>query len=111
METTQEMADKTDGTMDPAHVKHPNYVVIFIVLGVLTVLEVVVAQTIPGAIRVPILLLTAAAKGALVALYYMHLRFDSRIFAFFFAAAIFVLAVPFALILLSVQTPLVGIPH
>lgn len=45
----------------------------------------------------------AVAKGALVALYYMHLKFDSRIFAFFFAAAVFVLAIPFTLVLLAVS--------
>ncbi len=93
------------------HVRHPNYAAVFVVLGVLTAIEVAAAQMLAEAVRIPILLVLAAAKGALVALYYMHLRFDSRIFAFFFAAAIFVLAIPFAITLLLVQTPLTGLPH
>ncbi len=93
------------------HTKHPNYVGIFIILGVLTVVEVLVSQYLSESVRIPILLLLAAAKALLVALYYMHLKFDSRIFAFFFAMAIFLLAIPFALILLLVQTPLTGPTH
>ncbi len=92
----------------PVHTKHPNYFAIFVGLGILTAIEVATSYTLAENVRIPILLFLALCKGALVALFYMHLRFDSRIFAFFFAAAIFVLAVPFALILLTIQTPLVG---
>ncbi len=97
--------------MQETHTKHPNYVGIFVILGVLTVVEVLVSQYLSESVRIPILLLLAAAKAVLVALYYMHLKFDSRIFAFFFAMAIFLLAIPFALILLLVQTPLTGPVH
>jgi cytochrome c oxidase subunit IV len=96
---------------ETTHPRHANYVLIFVILGVLTAVEVAASQLIAEPVRIPILLLLAGCKGALVALYYMHLQSDSRIFAFFFAAAIFVLAIPFALILLAVQTPLVGPPH
>jgi cytochrome c oxidase subunit IV len=89
--------------MQTAHTKHPNYVGVFLALGILTAIEVATSVYIPEPTRIPLLLLMAAIKGALVALYYMHLRFDSRIFAFFFGAAIFVLAIPFALILLLVS--------
>ncbi len=96
---------------EAAHPKHGNYVLIFIILGVLTAVEVAASQFIAEPVRIPILLFLAACKAALVALYYMHLKTDSRIFAFFFVAAIFVLAIPFALVLLAVQTPLVGTLH
>lgn len=89
--------------MQTTHSKHPNYVGVFIVLGVLTAVEVATSVYVPEPTRIPLLLLMAVAKGALVALYYMHLKFDSRIFAFFFAAAIFVLAIPFTLVLLAVS--------
>jgi cytochrome c oxidase subunit 4 len=86
--------------MQTTHTKHPNYVGVFIALGILTVIEVATSVYIAEPTRIPLLLIMAAAKGALVALYYMHLKFDSRIFSFFFGAAIFVLAIPFALVLL-----------
>ncbi len=94
--------------MDKTHTKHPNYVGVFIILGVLTAIEIAVSQYLAESVRIPVLLLLAAAKAVLVALYYMHLKFDSRIFAFFFVMAIFLLAIPFALVLLLVQTPLTG---
>ncbi len=84
------------------HGKHPNYVGVFIFLAVLTAIEIGVSTYfVRSAAKVPMLLILAAAKGFLVALYYMHLRFDSRIFSFFFSAAIFVLAVPFALVVMT----------
>lgn len=89
--------------MQTAHSKHPNYVAVFVALGILTAIEVATSVLIAEPVRIPLLLLMAAAKGALVALYYMHLRFDSRIFAFFFGAAIFVLAIPFTLVLLVIS--------
>ncbi len=91
--------------MEQTHTKHPNYLGVFIILGILTAIEVAAAVNIAESIRIPILLFLAACKAALVALYYMHLRFDSRLFAFFFAAAIFLLAIPFSIVLLLVQTP------
>ncbi len=96
--------------MQETHTKHPNYLGVFVILGILTVTEVIVAQTLAESIRIPILLLLAVAKGVLVALYYMHLKFDSRIFAFFFGMAIFLLAIPFVLILLLVKIPFTGTP-
>ncbi len=90
--------------MQTTHTKHPNYLGVFVALGVLTAIEVAAAQIISDErTRIPILLVLAACKGLLVALYYMHLRFDSRIFSFFFGAAILVLAIPFALVLLAVS--------
>lgn len=59
------------------------YIVVFVILAVLTVLEVVVTYLpLP---RLPILLPIALAKAALVALFYMHLKSDRRIFRAVFA--------------------------
>lgn len=88
--------------MEKAHTKHPNYALVFGGLFVLTVIEIATSQLFAEPVRIPILLVLAAAKAFLVALYFMHLRFDSRIFSFFFGAAIFVLAIPFTLVLLVV---------
>ncbi len=60
----------------------PNYVGIFVVLVVLTALEVAVTYLpIP---RIPVLIPLALAKAALVVMFYMHLRFDSRLFTVVF---------------------------
>lgn len=83
--------------------KHPNYLLIALWLGVVTVLEVFAAEwarTPAGAWIpiVPVLLAMAVIKASMVALYYMHLRFDSRLFTIFFMVpmlfgVLFILAV------------------
>ncbi|HEX5634633.1 MAG TPA: cytochrome C oxidase subunit IV family protein, partial [Gemmatimonadales bacterium] len=56
---------------------HPNYIGVFIGLGLLTAFELVVAF-LPWSqmTRILILLALAVWKAALVGLYYMHLRFE-----------------------------------
>ncbi len=94
---------------ETAHVPHDmqesphsvrNYLLVFGGLGVLTAIEIIVAISLPESIRIPFLLGMALLKAALVALFYMHLKNDSRIYAFFFVGAIFLLAIPFVLALL-----------
>lgn len=68
--------------------KHPNYVGVFVVLVILTIIEVGVTYLpVP---RVPILVPLALAKACLVALFYMHLRFDRRPFVIVFAMGLLV---------------------
>jgi len=73
---------------------HPNaakYVQIALILAVLTAFEVTVYYL--QAIReylVPILLLLSAVKFVLVVLFYMHLKFDSRIFSALFTLGLFI---------------------
>ncbi len=62
---------------------HPNYLGVFILLAVLTAIEVGVTYLpLP---RLPVLLPLSIMKAVLVALYYMHLRFDRQIFRAVFA--------------------------
>lgn len=67
-------ADKHDKAEQHAH---PNYMGVFVGLGVLTAVELVVAF-LPWSttVRVMILILLAVWKAVLVGLYYMHLRFE-----------------------------------
>lgn len=59
--------------------KHPNYVAVWGALFVLTVVEVAaVYLRIPRHLLVLSLLLLAAWKALLVALYFMHLRFEPK---------------------------------
>jgi cytochrome c oxidase subunit 4 len=58
--------------------KRPNYYLIWLYLLILTVLEVVVAfvSHLPETLLIVILLGLAIWKAALVAMYYMHLKFE-----------------------------------
>ena len=60
----------------PSHA-HPNYILIWVFLAVLTALELTVAfLPWPKTIIILILIGMAFYKAALVGLYYMHLRFE-----------------------------------
>ena len=70
-----------------AHVEHPHpkareYVVIAVILTVITIIEVAIFY-IPALraspVFAPVLLVLSAAKFALVAMFYMHLKFDGRL--------------------------------
>lgn len=68
--------------------KHPNYIMIWVILLVLTVLEVAVAYAprylseVDGIIIITIVLLIGMAlvKAGLVAAYFMHLKFEQKNF-------------------------------
>jgi len=62
----------------PAH-RHPNYMAIFWWLAVLTVIEIAVIFAPFGKFTIGVLLVgLALGKASLVALYFMHLRFETR---------------------------------
>jgi heme/copper-type cytochrome/quinol oxidase subunit 4 len=63
-----------------SHSRARLYVVIFFVLGVLTMIEFG-ASTLPSPVKLPVLLGLASIKALLVAGIYMHLRFDKRVFS------------------------------
>ena len=74
----------------------PNYVGVFIILAAITLLELGVTwepilTAIPALVRlqIPLLMVLAIVKAAYIVLYYMHLRYDSRVFAATFMLGIF----------------------
>jgi cytochrome c oxidase subunit 4 len=70
----------------PAHAGTRTYLVVAAFLVVLTAMEVLVFYVAALAqALVPILVVLAVAKFALVAMFYMHLRFDARLFTHVFA--------------------------
>jgi cytochrome c oxidase subunit 4 len=80
----------------------PNYVGIFLVLVVLTALEVGVTYLpVP---RIPVLVPLAIAKAALVVMFYMHLRFDNRLFTVIFVIGV-LMGVSLILSLLALFAP------
>ena len=75
---------------------HPTwrtYVVVGFILTVITAIEVAIfyIESLAG-VLIPALLLLSAIKFAIVVMFYMHLKFDSRIFARVFVAPLFLAA-------------------
>jgi cytochrome c oxidase subunit 4 len=89
--------------MTVEHKKRP-YLWVFLWLGILTAIEVGITYTgLPKLSQIILLAGLAAAKATLVALYYMHLRYDFRILALIGGFPFF-LAVIMALIILADRT-------
>jgi cytochrome c oxidase subunit 4 len=107
------MADAVEQTQHHDEHEHPGYatyLVVALVLTVITALEVAIfyIPALAGVI-VPLLLTLSAGKFALVVMFYMHLKMDSRIFSGVFLApmllAVFVVS---ALIVLFNVLPSYG---
>lgn len=87
--------------MNDSHHTSPGwrqYAGIALVLGVITVIELAAANL--TAFRVPVLLILTIFKAVLVALWYMHLKFDSRLYSSLFVGGIIILAIPLTIILM-----------
>jgi cytochrome c oxidase subunit 4 len=83
--------------------KRPKFLIVFGILGVFTFIETLVSYIQPSAVRLPTLIILALIKVLLVLLYFMHLKFDSRLFSYFFIAGC-ILSIPIILIL-TITTP------
>src|SRR5213079_3018050 len=87
-------------TSSPSTTEHkrPNYVMIWLYLFVLTVAEVALAFELPLSRNLKLLLLLFLAiwKALLVALYFMHLKFER-----WRLRVIFIIPIPLAIILVS----------
>ena len=82
-----------DAAHAEAHAGHPTwktYVIIGVILTVITAVEVAIfyIPALSGVIT-PVLLTLSAAKFFIVVLYYMHLKFDSKVFGRVFWAPLF----------------------
>ena len=74
-----------------AHASKGTYWLIALVLGILTLLEVAVFYVpLLHSVIVPILLVLSSAKFALVAMFFMHLRYDKPILSSLFAAPLLI---------------------
>ena len=72
-----------------AHPTPATYVTIAVILAVITMVEVAaVFVEALGAVLIPILLVLSATKFAIVAMYFMHLKFDSKLFSALFVGGI-----------------------
>lgn len=106
--TAPSHSDPGDFAAEEARIKkaNPNYLGVFLVLAVLTAIEIALTTLFENTIgRVPILLALTVAKALLVVLYYMHLKFDSKIYSWFFGGAVFAFALPFVIALVFLLAP------
>jgi cytochrome c oxidase subunit 4 len=86
--------------------KRPNYLFVFIALAVFTLIETLVSYVQQAAIKFPTLVVLSVVKAVLVLLYFMHLKFDSKIFSYLFIAGC-VLAIPLILVITIVMPMLI----
>jgi cytochrome c oxidase subunit 4 len=110
--TTSPHASAAHSALDTAHEprEHPTwstYWKVGLVLTVITVLEVwayYIPAFVASKLFVPSLLIMSAAKFTIVVLFYMHLRYDSRLFRALFTGPLVVAMVTiFALLFLFGQ--------
>ena len=91
------MSEHTVEGIDHAHhleAHHPGpktYILIGLILFLLTVIEVAVVyiETLE-ALLIPILMVLMAVKFALVVMYFMHLKFDNKLFSALFTAPLLI---------------------
>jgi cytochrome c oxidase subunit 4 len=85
---TSEAATQQDVHEHGEHPSDARYVRIALILAVVTAVEVVLSYWELPAINNYTLLLLSAGKFAMVAMYFMHLKFDSRILSRLFVAGL-----------------------
>ena len=80
---------------DPAHGDHKHgasdfqYVIIALILAAITGLEVLVSYIDIGPLFLPVLLILMAIKFVTVVSFFMHLKFDNKIFSWMFYSGLF----------------------
>lgn len=82
--------------------KRPNYFIVFGLLAGFTLVETLVSYVQQESIKLPVLLALSVVKAALVLLYFMHLKFDSRIFSYVFVGGL-ILSIPLILVFMVVM--------
>jgi cytochrome c oxidase subunit 4 len=96
--------------MNQSNTEHSHVIPLRVYLGVgvallvLTAVTVVVAQIQLGGFNVVVALFIAAIKASLVVLYFMHLRYDKKIFLIIFLIAILFLSAFIVLTMFDTMT-------
>jgi cytochrome c oxidase subunit IV len=100
------MSTTTEPETSHAHPTPRDYVNIAVVLGVLTALEVSTYFVDFGTIAIPLLVVLMVIKFLLVAGWFMHLKFDTRVYSMLMYAGL-----AFALVLYIVTVVIVYVGH
>jgi cytochrome c oxidase subunit 4 len=85
------MAHSTEHAPEQHGLTPRQYIMIGLALTVITVVELAVSYSPLGAVLIPILIVLSAVKFAVVAAYFMHLRFESGLMTRVFVGS-FILA-------------------
>jgi cytochrome c oxidase subunit IV len=98
MTETQEARD-----LQAPHVKWTKYVVVAVVLAVITVLEIALAlgHFLPQQLTTVLLIGLTLSKAALVMLFYMHLKYDTRWYSLVLVFPLFMVMVLFIIVLVA----------
>ena len=97
---TEAAAHTSTEAVDTGHPTPATYVKVALILSVITLIEVAVfyANWLSYGI-IPVLAVLSTAKFAMVAMFYMHLRFDNRLFTTLFVGGLLLaVSVVFALL-------------
>jgi cytochrome c oxidase subunit IV len=83
--------DEQPDASEPAHVGIKTYLVVALILGIVTAMEVISVESsiIPVNLVLPFLLVLTVVKFFLVVLFYMHLKMDHAIFGRVFYGPLF----------------------
>lgn len=93
--------------METAHVKPWTYIGVFVILGIVTFVEVLVSQMgLPPAALLIALLAMMTAKALLVAMFYMHLKYDTRAYSLSLVLPLF-MAILLAIVVIIASRPAV----
>ena len=94
MSTATEAASEEIHESEEAHDDHDHglsdfgYIKVALLLAVLTAAEVLIYFAPPGALEVPLLLILMVVKFEIVVAYFMHLRFDNKLFTWMFVGGL-----------------------
>ena len=103
MATHPHAAHQHSTDVNPQEHEHPGertYIQVAIILAIITIVEVAIYYIEAlGDLLIPFLLAFAVVKFVLVALWFMHLRFDSSIFRRFFVTGIVLALAVFGVVL------------
>ena len=84
------------------------YITVGIILAVITIFEVAIYYVdVAQGLLVAVLLALSAMKFVMVVLWFMHLRFDNRLFSILFSGAMLLVAALFVVVLTSLGAGLV----
>ena len=102
-DTTEVPSQLEHDDLHSHEISDKNYVLIALLLAVLTAMEVAVTEIsdFPESLLVPSLLLMMAVKFFAVVFYFMHLKFDNRLFGVLFYMGLFLAIGVYVAVLLT----------